>query len=59
MIIEFKLMLKKVLTKDLINGYSIFNGVKCFVENGSLNHVVFQPVFKYFKKPANNNMVVA
>ena len=49
MIIEVKLMLKKVLTKDLINGYSIFNGVKCFVENGSLNHVVFQPVFKYFK----------
>ena len=59
MIIEFKLMLKKVLTKDLINGYSIFNGVKCFVENGSLNDVVFQSVFKYFKKPANNNMVVA
>ena len=52
-------MLKKVLTKDLINGYSIFNGVKCFVENGSLNHIVFQSVFKYLKKPANNNMVVA
>ena len=33
---EVKIMLAKTLTKDLINGYSIANAAKYFVEDGSL-----------------------
>ena len=32
---EVKIMLAKTLTKDLINGYSIANAAKYFVEDGS------------------------
>ena len=42
-------MSAKGLTNDLINGYSILNGAKYFVEDGSQNCLVFQPVFEQFQ----------
>ena len=42
----------------MINGCSILNGAKYFVENESSNYLVFQLVFRYFQIPANNNMVM-
>ena len=42
----------------MINGYSILNGAKYFVENESSNYLVFQLVFRYFEIPANNNMAM-
>ena len=41
--------MNKVLTKYLINGYSILNGANYSDENGSQNYLVFQPVAKYFQ----------
>ena len=38
------------MTKDLINGYSIFNAEICFAEDGSqIFFLLFQPIFRYFK----------
>ena len=38
---EIKLISIKRLTKDLINRYSIINGTKHFVEDGSQNYLIF------------------
>ena len=38
---EVKLISTKGLTKDLINGYSIHNDARCFVEDESENYLVF------------------
>ena len=46
---EVKLILTKRITKDLINGFSIVNGAKYFVESESQNYLVFQTVFNYFQ----------
>ena len=46
---EIKLTSIKRLTKVLINGYSILNGERYFVEDGSQNCLVFQSDFKYFQ----------
>ena len=35
--------IKPILTKDIKTYYSILNGGKYFVENGSQNYLVFQP----------------
>ena len=41
----------------MINGYSIFNGVKYFSEeNGSQNYSVFQSIFNYLKPITNNGV---
>ena len=56
---EVKVMSSKGLAKDLINGCSVLNGAKCFVEDGSQDCVLLQLAFKYFKTPANNNMAMA
>ena len=42
---EVKLVWIKGLTKGFINGYS--NDAKCFPENCSQNHAVFQPLYRY------------
>ena len=39
----------KELTKDLVNGYKIFNGAKYFSAGISQNHLVFKPAKKYIK----------
>ena len=39
--------IKPILTKDIKNYYSILNGGKYFVENGSQNYLVFQPFSWY------------
>ena len=46
---EFKLISTKGSAIYLVNGYSILNGAKYFVEDGSQNQLVFQPVLKYFE----------
>ena len=52
---EVKLISAMVLTKDLINGYSILNGAKYFSkEDGSQNCLVFQPIIKYFQRLTND-----
>ena len=49
LLVEVKLISTKKVTKDFINEYSILNGAKYSVEDGSQNYLVFQPVFKYFR----------
>ena len=44
---EVKLIPTKGLTKNLINGYGIFDGEKYFPDNGSQNYLIFQPVCKH------------
>ena len=39
----------KGLTKDLIDGHSIFNGKKYFANDESQNYANFQSVFKHFQ----------
>ena len=56
---EVKVISSKGLAKDLINGCSVLNVAKYFVEDGSQNCALLQLVFKYFKTPANNNMAMA
>ena len=51
---EVKLTSTNGLTRDLINGYSIFNGAKYFVEDESQNYLIFQSLFRYLKTSANN-----
>ena len=46
---RFKLISTKELTKDLVNGYKIFNGAKYFSVGISQNHLVFKPAKKYIK----------
>ena len=43
---KFKLISTKGLTKDLINGYSIYNGAKYFAEDDSQNHFASQPLYR-------------
>ena len=52
-----KLIAAKGLTKNLINGYSIFNNEKYFYrEDGSQNYFVFYPIRKYFKRLTNDTI---
>lgn len=47
------------LIKDLISGYRVLNGAKCFSEDdASQNHLVFQPVIKYFKLITNDIVMI-
>ena len=39
------------------NIYGILNGAKCFVDNGSQNCLVFQPVFQYFQTFTGANKI--
>ena len=45
------------MTKDLINGYSIFNGARYFLKDGLQNCLVFEPVFKYFQTFTDNDKI--
>ena len=45
---EFKLISINELTKDLINGYSIFYGEKLVSYDGSQSYLVLQPVLKWY-----------
>ena len=45
--------LKKLKTFDL----SYFIGKNCFEEDGAQNHLVFQPMRKYFQKISNTNNI--
>ena len=47
---EVKLISAKVLTKDLINKYSILYGAKYCLEHRSQSYFIFEPVFKYIGK---------
>ena len=40
----------------MINGQGVLNAAKYFIEDGSQNHSIFQPL-KYFK-PITNNVVL-
>ena len=56
---EIKLISAKGLAKYLINGCSILNATKYFVqEDGVQNDLIFQPVFMKFKTSTNNDMVM-
>ena len=50
---KVKLISIKGITKDLINGCSIFNAAKYFIEDGPQNYLVFQPLIRYFKLITN------
>ena len=41
---------QKGLTNDLINRYSILNSEKYFIEDGSQNFLIFQPIFNTLTK---------
>ena len=47
------------MTKDLINEYGILNGAKCFVKDRTQNYLLFQLVFRYFKTPTDDDIVMA
>ena len=47
---EVKLISTKELTKDLINECSILNGLKCLVEDGTLNYLYINYSLKIFKR---------
>ena len=38
----------------MINGYSILNGAKYFIEAESQNYLIFQPLLKYFEVSRTN-----
>ena len=46
---KVKAILTKGLTKDLINGYKIFNGARYFFSGIFQNYLVFIPAKKYIK----------
>ena len=46
---EVKLLLTKVFTKDMINGYSILNEAKYFIEDRSQNFLLLKPIYSTFK----------
>ena len=46
---ETKLITTKGLTKNLINGHKIANRAKYFIEDGSQNYLIFQPLIRYFE----------
>ena len=52
-----KLSIKRTNINKRINGYSILNGAKYFVEDGTQNHFILQPLIKYFK-PITNNVLM-
>ena len=54
-----KLIPTKGLTKDLINGYGILNGAKCFDKDGLQNYLLLQPVFKYFQTFTGTDRIFA
>ena len=39
----------KVSTKDMINGYSILNEAKYFIEDRSQNFLLLKPIYSTFK----------
>ena len=46
---KLKLLLTKVFTKDMINGYSILNEAKYFIEDRSQNFLLLKPIYSTFK----------
>ena len=56
---EPNLISKKGLTKNLINGYSILNGAKYSVEDGSRYCLVFQLLFTYFQVFTGSGQIFA
>ena len=43
---KVKLISTELLTKDLINEYSILNGAENLIEDGLKNYFIFQPLFR-------------
>ena len=56
---EIKLISKKGLKKDSINGYSIFYGEKFVTYDGSQSYLRLQPALKYFKMSTNSDRIIA
>ena len=56
---KVKLILTKRSTKDLINGYIIFNRGKHFLKHRSKYCLVFQPISKYSQKFTGTDKIFA
>ena len=56
---EVRLIPKRGLTKDLINGFSILNGPNYFVEDVFQKVLLFKSVYKYFKVHTKSSRILA